>query len=201
MSNRSEQRLRRLEQANPNPPYKEVHFPYCSELELVRMRDISRAALKGDTASERELTRFMKAADERRTSPIHGFATVLGRRHGCCFDPNRFDALDLSEVEIKALTEVAEKATCVGDLQPVVELVGRLRLNARVVGMAAFEALVLRGEIAEWALPSSREVRTPTLTRKSPRLDRINGVPGARSASTTLELPQTTRRSICRLHR
>ena len=60
-------------------------------------------------------------------------------RCGRCFDANRFDVLDLNDLEIRALTEVAEKAECAGDLQPVAELVGRLRLNGRVIGMAAFE--------------------------------------------------------------
>ena len=153
MSNRSEQRLRRLEQAKPNCTRREVHFRHCTEMELVRMRDTGRAALKGDASSEHDLTRLMKVADERRTwtkkFPIQGFTTALGRRHQCYFDPNRFDVLDLSEGEIKVLTEVAEKATVAGDLQPVADLVGRLRLNGRVIGMAAFEALVLRGEAAE----------------------------------------------------
>ena len=113
------------------------------------MRDAARAALKGDALSERELTRLMKAADERRTwtkkFPIHFFTTALGHRHGRYFDPNRCDVLDLGEAEIKVLTEVAERATCAGDFQPVAELASRLRLDGRVIGCSAFEVLVLRG--------------------------------------------------------
>ena len=45
-------------------------------------------------------------------------------------------------------TEVAGHATCVNDLSYVAEIVGRLRLDGRVIDMATFEALALRGEIA-----------------------------------------------------
>jgi hypothetical protein len=54
----------------------------------------------------------------------------------------------VTEVELKQLVEVAEKATCASDLEPVVEIVRRLRLDGRVMDMATFEALVLRREIA-----------------------------------------------------
>ena len=60
----------------------------------------------------------------------------------------RFDVLDLTEPEIKQLAEVAETATCASDLDAVADVVGRLRLDGRVMDMATFEALVLRGEIA-----------------------------------------------------
>ena len=43
---------------------------------------------------------------------------------------------------------MADNATCANDLEDVADIVGRLRLDGRVIDMATFEALVLRGEIA-----------------------------------------------------
>ena len=39
-------------------------------------------------------------------------------------------------------------ASCASDLNAVVDVVGRLRLDGRVMSKAEFEALVLHGEIA-----------------------------------------------------
>ena len=46
------------------------------------------------------------------------------------------------------LAEVTENATCAGDLDAIAEVVSRLRLDGRVMNMAALAALVLRGQIA-----------------------------------------------------
>ena len=73
---------------------------------------------------------------------------------------DRFDVLDLTEPEIKLLAEMAEKATCASDLDPIADIVGRLRLDGKVMDMATFEALVLRGEIA--APPLEPNWRDPT---------------------------------------
>ena len=80
---------------------------------------------------------------------MKGFSAALGRRHGTyyCLD-YRIDVLDLTEAEIKLLAELTETATMYRDLHAVAELVRRLRLDGRVMDMATFEALVLRGEIA-----------------------------------------------------
>ena len=45
------------------------------------------------------------------------------------------------------------KAPCASDLDVVADVVGRLRLDGRVMDMATFEALVLRGVIAAAARP------------------------------------------------
>ena len=80
---------------------------------------------------------------------VWGFAGALGRRHERFYpDSGRFDVLDLTEAEIKQLAEVAEKVTCADDLDAVANVVGRLRLDGKVIDMATFEALVLHGEIA-----------------------------------------------------
>jgi hypothetical protein len=73
----------------------------------------------------------------------------LGPRfNGSYLDTNRLDALDVSEVELKQLVEVASKATCASDFDPITEVVRRLRSDGHVMGMAEFEVMVLRGEIA-----------------------------------------------------
>ena len=144
--------------------------PYVDHLgfwELIRLRDALIAkVMEGDNTRELEINRFLTLAEERfeqgwadkdalekqdkdKKVAVKGFSSALGRRHGgyYCLD-YRIDVLDLTEPEIKALTEVTEKATSVGDLESVAELVGRLRLDGKVMDMATFEALVLRGEIA-----------------------------------------------------
>ena len=68
--------------------------------------------------------------------------------NGCYLDTGRFDVLDVTETEIKLLAEMAEKATSASDLPCVVDVMGRLRLDGRVMDLEEFEALVLRGEIA-----------------------------------------------------
>ena len=84
-----------------------------------------------------------------KTRAVWRFTGALGRRHERFYpDSGRFDVLDLDESEIKQLAEVTEKAICASDLEPVVEIVERLRLDGHVMDMATFEALVLRGEIA-----------------------------------------------------
>ena len=78
-----------------------------------------------------------------------GFTRALQRRHqGFYPDSGRFDVLDLSQAEIAQLAEVTERATCPRDLDVVAEVIGRLRLDGRIMDMATFEALVLRGQIA-----------------------------------------------------
>jgi hypothetical protein len=52
------------------------------------------------------------------------------------------------DLAIKRLADVTENATCASDLEAVSEIVGRLRLDGRVMDIANFEALVLRGHIA-----------------------------------------------------
>jgi hypothetical protein len=74
---------------------------------------------------------------------------TLGERHKLYPSVYRFDVLDVTETEVKQLTEAATRATCASDLESVAEVVGRLRLDGNVMDMAVFEALVLRGEIAE----------------------------------------------------
>jgi hypothetical protein len=76
------------------------------------------------------------------------FRGALGRRHKLYPSVYRFDVLDLTEPEIKQLAEAAEKATCASDLDAVADVVGRLRLDGRIMDMGTFDALVLRGEIA-----------------------------------------------------
>lgn len=61
---------------------------------------------------------------------------------------HRFDVVDLNEGEVRLLAETAEEAKCASDLEVLAEIVGRLRLDGRVMDMAEFEALVLRGEMA-----------------------------------------------------
>lgn len=56
--------------------------------------------------------------------------------------------LDVTAAEIKQLAETAEKATCTSDLEAVADVVRRLRVDGRVMDMASFEALVLRGKLA-----------------------------------------------------
>lgn len=70
MSTKSEQRLRRLEQAAPKCPYREIHFPHSTEQELVLMRDLARAALKGDEVPLSKLDRLMTIAAERETAVV-----------------------------------------------------------------------------------------------------------------------------------
>jgi hypothetical protein len=50
------------------------------------------------------------------------------------------------------LAGVTKNATSDSDLDAVAEVVGRLRLDGRVMDMATFAALVLRGEIATLGL-------------------------------------------------
>jgi hypothetical protein len=74
---------------------------------------------------------------------------------GSYLDTGRLDAHDVPEAEIKQLVEVAANATCASHLEPVAQIVTRLRLDGHVMEMAEFEALVLRGEIAP---PPPREM-------------------------------------------
>ena len=93
--------------------------------------------------------RRVKKQGKDKKDAVKGFSAALGRRHGACYCLDyRIDVLDLTEAEIKLLAELTETATCACDLHAVAELVRRLRLDGRVMDMATFEALVLRGEIA-----------------------------------------------------
>ncbi len=66
MTQRNENRLRRLEREHRPPPYPEVDFKHCTEEELVAMRDAARAASKGDAAAEAELARLLTLTEPRR---------------------------------------------------------------------------------------------------------------------------------------
>ncbi len=76
---------------------------------------------------------------------------------GSYLNTDRLDANDVSEAEIKQLVEVAAKATCASDLEPVALIVGRLRLDGHVMDMAEFEALVLRREPLPREMPGYRK--------------------------------------------
>ncbi len=66
MTQKNENRLRRLEREQRPPPYPEEDFKHCTEEELVAMRDAARAASKGDAAAEAELIRLLALTDARK---------------------------------------------------------------------------------------------------------------------------------------
>lgn len=59
MTQRNENRIRKLERAHKPAPYPEESFAHCTEEELVAMRDMARAAVAGDRAAEAELYRLL----------------------------------------------------------------------------------------------------------------------------------------------
>jgi hypothetical protein len=58
------------------------------------------------------------------------------------------------------------RTTCPSDLEPVVKLVCRLRLDGHVVDMAEFEAMVLHGELAPPPPPDWLEFERPPKCRQ-----------------------------------
>ena len=135
-------------------------------LELRRGTDVFAAWNKGDEASAAEGVSLLKLARARRLGgwkptdkdaldkqdrakldAVWRLRDALGRRHKLYPSVYRFDVLDLTEAEITRLADVTEKATGASDLVSVADVVGRLRLDGRVMDITAFVALVLHGEI------------------------------------------------------
>lgn len=174
MRSRFEARLQRLEQeAKCRYPFREdpeFDSDLCclGSFEMRRACDALRAQIDGDEARAAEATSLLalahtrrlegrtqadsdalKKQDREKKQALWEFMKTLGPlSNGCYLDIGRFDVLDVTETEIKQLTEAAQKATCASALDAVAEIVGRLRLDGKVMEMAAFEALVLRREIA-----------------------------------------------------
>jgi hypothetical protein len=84
----------------------------------------------------------LREQDNAKSLVICHFVDALLRRHKIVMTVEHFDPLGLT------LAAVAEKATCANDLAAVAEVVERLR-SAGVPWKAAFEALALRGQIAD----------------------------------------------------
>jgi hypothetical protein len=63
MTQRNENRLRRLESTKRRQPYAEESFDHCTEEELVTMRDAAQAALAGDAEAAAELQRLLALTD------------------------------------------------------------------------------------------------------------------------------------------
>jgi hypothetical protein len=70
MTQRNENRIRRLERAQKPPPYPEEDFSQCTEEELVAMRDAAQAALAGDVEAAAELHRLLALTDARKLIEI-----------------------------------------------------------------------------------------------------------------------------------
>jgi hypothetical protein len=70
LTQRNENRLRRLESAKRPQPYPEEDFSHCTEAELVAMRDAARAALAGDAEAKAELQRLLALTDARKLIEI-----------------------------------------------------------------------------------------------------------------------------------
>jgi hypothetical protein len=86
--------------------------------------------------------------DRDKGRALWEFMKTLGSlSNGCYLDTDRFDVLDVTGAEIMQLAEAAQTATRASDLEVVANIVGRLRLDGKVMDMATFEALVLRREI------------------------------------------------------
>jgi hypothetical protein len=164
-----EGRLQRLEQAErqyPTQVKSELaavlrcmgHFERMRTIDALMSRDGARIMegcsllARGRTRQSQGWTQTDKAAlakqDKDKKDALWRLTHALGERHKLYPSVYRFDVLDLTEPEIKQLAAVAENATCASDLESVAEVVGRLRLDGRIMHMATFEALVLRGQIA-----------------------------------------------------
>jgi hypothetical protein len=168
-----EARLQRLEQAtNHRSRFREdpefnADLACLGSLELRRGYDALTAGINGDEARAAEARNLLMQAHTRRLAgwtqadrdalkkqdgekkqALWEFMRTLGPlSNGCYLDIGRFDVLDVTETEIKQLAEAAQSATSASDLDAVADVVGRLRLDGRVMDMATFEVLVLRGEI------------------------------------------------------
>lgn len=168
---RIEARLQRLEQAakrrypaaNRHNSFKAI-LDCLSVMEVRRMHD---ALMAGDArlpdfksmverARARQAQGWTKADrdalnmhDRAKWWPLWEFMKALGPLiDGSYLDTSRLDVVDLTEAEIKQLVEATQNATCANDLVAVADVIGRLRLDGKVMDMATFELLVLRREIA-----------------------------------------------------
>ena len=172
MRSRLEARIQRLEQEVRRRPCREhpeldADLRCLGSLELQRGCDSLKAGMTGDEAGVAEARSLLMQAHARRLAgwteadrdalekqdrekqdAVGRLSGALGQRHKLYPGVYRFDVLDLTESEIKLLAEMAEKATCASDLDAVADVVGRLRLDGKVMDMAAFEMLVVRGQIA-----------------------------------------------------
>jgi hypothetical protein len=147
--------------------------------ELRRASDALSAGIAGDTERAAEASILLERAHARRLAgwtqadtnalrkqewdkkrAVWAFTGALGRSHqGFYPQSSRFDVLDLTEPEIKQLAQVTETATCADDLDTVADIVGRLRLDGRVIDMTCFEELVLRGVIAPPRQPDRQDIQ------------------------------------------
>ena len=171
MRSRLEIRLQRLEQQakrrhpTRGNPQLEADVNHLGRLEMARFCEAFRASQRGEPRFE-ELTKLIdrsRARQERgwtqvdrdaleeqdrgKEQALHRIRQALWRRHKVPY-VHHFDVVDLNEDEVKQLAEAAESATCARHLDAVADVVGRLRFDGRVMDMATFEALVIRGEIA-----------------------------------------------------
>ena len=169
-----EARLQRLEQATKRRRFREnpefnADLACLGSFELKRGCDALTAGMNGDEARAAEArsllalahtrrlegwtqadTDALKKQDRDKKQALWEFMKTLGPlSNGCYLDIGRFDVLDVTETEIKQLTEAAQRATCASDLDAVADVVGRLRLDGNVMDMATFAALVLRREARE----------------------------------------------------
>jgi hypothetical protein len=185
-----EARLQRLEQATNHQsrsredPELNADFACLGSLELRRGCDALKAGIDGDEARAAEARNLLilaharrlegwtqadrdalKKQDDEKQDAVWRLTHTLGERHKAYPDVRRFDVLDVTEPEIRQLVEVAETATCAGDLDAVAGIVGRLRLDGKVMDMATFEGLVLRGELAPAPQPDWLDFRRPPSSR------------------------------------
>jgi hypothetical protein len=148
---RLEARIRRLEQAAVRHPFRE-HPEFNAVLrcrgyfELLRFGAALRAGMNGEETRAEEADRLLALGCERlvngwtdsdkvaldkqdrdKKQVLWEFMKALGLlSNGCYLDTGRFDLLDVTETEIKQLTEAAQRATCASDFNAVADIVGRL---------------------------------------------------------------------------
>jgi hypothetical protein len=70
MTQRNENRIRKLERAQKPSPYPEEDYSHCTESEIVAMRDAAEAALAGNAEADAELRRLLALTDARKLIEI-----------------------------------------------------------------------------------------------------------------------------------
>jgi hypothetical protein len=166
-----EARLQRLEQATgrtaiPENTEFEADVQCLGQYEMWRARDALKAIIRGDSSPAEEYEQLLELAHTRRMNgwtqadrdrlaaldnekfkALWGFTDALREGHRVYINKYRFDVLDLTPAEIMQLAKTVD-AESADDLASLADVVARLRLDGCAMTMDAFDALVMRGQIA-----------------------------------------------------